>query len=61
MGDSSEDCKRSGTESGFSFPFSLLNDACAMGADSEVVVGSGGAVVLVGVLGPPILESSCLS
>ena len=61
-GESSEGCSRSGTDRGFNCPLSLPNDVCDAAVGSCVLVGrSGGAVVLVGVLGPPILESRDLS
>jgi hypothetical protein len=54
-------CRRSGTDNGFSWPLSLCNDECASVVGSWALLERGGAAVRVGVLGPPILERSCLS
>lgn len=62
-GESRDGCSLSGTERGFNWPLRRLSDvfvaeSCAL-ADRR-----GGAVVRVGVLGvlgPPIFERSCLS
>jgi len=55
--------RRSGTDKGFNWGLRWGKDGWGSEAEGGLwaLVARGGAVDLVGVLGPPILESSCLS
>ena len=61
-GDSRDGYNRSGTDRGFNCPLSLLKAVCgAEDVSWALEERKPGPEALVGVLGPPILERTCLS